>query len=108
LSLASDTEMAHMTLDRTEDFRRWLDDLHDDVGHGAILNRLDRLKLGNAGDAGPVGDGMMEIRIHVGPGYRVYYKVYRRSHAVVYWAGKKATQRADVKKAKRLAAELEE
>jgi putative addiction module killer protein len=63
--------------------------------------------MGNAGDVAPVGEGISEMRIHHGPGYRLYY-VQRGDTALVLWGGTKATQDRDIAKAKGLASEYKE
>ena len=63
-----------LELRQTEVFSEWLEALRDRQAKGRILARLKRLSLGNPGDVQPVGEGISELRIHCGPGYRVYYK----------------------------------
>ena len=67
-----------------------------------VVARIDRLKLGNPGDVAPVGDGASEMRIHYGPGYRVYF-AQRGEMCTVLIGGDKSTQAADIKRAKHLA-----
>lgn len=96
-----------ITLVQSDDFATWLAGLRDDKGKAHILDRLNRASFGNFGDCAPVGDGISEMRIHHGPGYRVYFT---RHGAVVYvllCGGDKKSQRRDIAKAKRLAKELE-
>lgn len=96
-----------LTLVRSNDFVDWLDGLSDQKARAQILSRLNRAIFGNFGDCEPVGEGVSEMRIHHGPGYRVYFV---RSGTVVYvllCGGTKGTQRRDIAKAKRLAKELE-
>lgn len=96
------------TFIRTDAFATWLLKLRDAAGKARILVRLDAAVLGNFGDCAPVGEGVSEMRIHTGPGYRVYYK---RRNAVLYvllLGGNKSTQARDIKRAIRLARELEE
>jgi putative addiction module killer protein len=84
-------------------FADWLDGLSDNIAKANILNRLARAKLGNFGDCEPVGEGVFEMRIHSGAGYRVYYV---RTGSVVYvllCGGNKATQKRDIATAKKLA-----
>lgn len=91
---------------RTEDFSDWLSALSDDTGKAQILDRLNRASLGNFGDCAPVGEGVSEMRIHHGPGYRVYFM---RRGLVVYvllCGGSKSSQKRDIAKAKRMAKEL--
>jgi len=70
-----------------------------------IASRLDRLAFGNAGDVRPVGEGVSELRIDYGPGYRVYFKQRGDTIAILLCGGDKRTQDRDIKTAKRLAAE---
>jgi len=82
--------------------------LRDDRARAKIAARIDRLALGNPGDVEPVGDGVSELRIHYGPGYRVYF--IRRGEAVIVLlcGGDKSTQAKDIKTAKMLASGLED
>ena len=89
-------------------FARWLDALRDAKGRARILARLDRLAEGHAGDAKPVGEGVSELRIDVGPGYRVYYKKTGRIVIVLVCGGDKGTQRRDIERALRMARNLAE
>lgn len=87
-------------------FAEWLRALKDDVAKANILRRLASAELGNFGDSEPVGEGVQEMRVHSGPGYRVYYV---RHGAVVYvllCGGTKSTQRRDMRSARRMAREL--
>jgi putative addiction module killer protein len=89
---------------RTDEFDRWLKKLKDTRAKAKIIVRIERLAHGNAGDVAPVGEGLSELKIDYGPGYRVYYK--RSGDSVeILWAGTKASQSADIEKAKALAAE---
>src|SRR4051794_34503793 len=92
----------------TDAFADWLDCLRDATGRAKILVRIQRLSRGNAGDVGPVGEGISEMRIHYGPGYRVYYKQQRSDVIVLLAGGDKSTQARDIETAKRLANELKE
>lgn len=83
-------------------FQKWFDDLEDDAVFGAVTKRLQRLALGNAGDAAPVGEGVSELRVHLGAGWRVYY-VRRGDAYVLLYGGSKRTQADDIEEAKRLA-----
>src|SRR5699024_8061198 len=89
----------------TDDFDRWLRKLKDRQGRLRILSRIDRLAHGNPGDAKAVGQGVLELRLTYGPGYRVYYA--QRGHRVVLLlcGGDKSTQQNDITKAQELAAE---
>ena len=73
-----------------------------------MLARIDRLSLGNPGDVAPVGDGVSEMRIHYGPGYRVYYIQRGEEFVVLLCGGDKSSQDSDIRAAKKLASELED
>ncbi|MBN9529158.1 MAG: type II toxin-antitoxin system RelE/ParE family toxin [Alphaproteobacteria bacterium] len=93
---------------QTEAFREWLAALDDKVGKLAIVSRLDRLSFGLFGDVEPIGEGLSELRIHVGPGYRVYVMQRGKVLVIVLAAGTKRTQRRDIKAARALAGEIRE
>jgi len=90
----------------TEEFDRWLSDLADERARTKIASRVARLRFGNAGDAKPVGEGLSEMRVHHGPGYRIYYKQTNKTIIVMLCGGDKSTQEKDVRRAKKMAAEL--
>lgn len=97
-----------ITFIRTDAFAEWLRKLSDAKGRARILARLDSAALGNFGDCMPVGEGVSEMRIHTGPGYRLYYT---RRDSVLYLlllGGDKSTQKRDIKRAIKIARELEE
>jgi len=87
-------------------FTAWLDALRDDRALIRIAVRIRRLELGNPGDAKPVGEGISEMRIDYGPGYRVYFKRTGRTVTILLCGGEKSTQSQDIAQAKRLAREL--
>ncbi len=91
-----------LELKQTEQFRSWRTRLKDERTRALIASRLDRLAYGHAGDAAPVGEGISELRIHHGPGYRIYF--HRRGNTVVILlcGGDKGSQTKDIKTAKRL------
>lgn len=91
----------------TDAFARWLWRLRDEEARARVLDRIERLKQDNPGDVRPVGEGVSELRIPYGPGYRVYY-VQRGTLAVLLGGGTKRTQRGDIRKARDLARELDE
>lgn len=92
----------------TEAYAKWFAGLRDRVARARIDIRIRRLSLGNAGDAKPVGDGVSELRIDHGPGYRVYF-IQRGDVLIVLLAGgDKSTQDKDIRNAKALAKELQE
>lgn len=92
---------------RTGTFDGWLAGLRDRSGRARILVRIGRLQAGNPGDVKPVGEGVSEMRIEFGPGYRVYF--IRRGPLLILLlaGGDKSTQAADIEMAKRLAKETE-
>jgi putative addiction module killer protein len=93
---------------QTDGFAKWLTALRDHKARIKILGRIARLMQGNLGDVQPVGDGVSEMRIHFGPGYRVYF-VRRGLHLVILLGGgSKKTQLRDIQAAKALAGRLEE
>jgi len=88
---------------RTEVYARWLDGLRDVRGRARVLVRVERLAAGNPGDVKPVGEGVSEMRIDYGPGYRVYFKKQSRTLVVLLAGGDKRTQSADIETALHLA-----
>jgi putative addiction module killer protein len=92
---------------RTVVFAEWMDGLRDIRARAKIVARIDRMALGNAGDVEPVGEGVSELRIHYGPGYRVYFTRRGLTLVVLLCGGDKSTQARDIRAAKLLAAELE-
>lgn len=96
------------TLIRTAEFAGWLQRLRDLKGKARILSRLDSAALGNFGDCEPVGEGVSEMRIHFGPGYRVYYKRRRTEVYLLLIGGDKSTQKRDIKLALEMARQLKE
>jgi putative addiction module killer protein len=91
---------------KTEIFAKWLDGLDDIRARARILVRIERLAAGNPGDVKPVGEGVSEMRIDYGPGYRVYYKKKGRSVVILLAGGDKRTQSRNIKTALRLARNL--
>ncbi len=88
------------------EFVKWLDAVRDPFAKVRVIKRIRMAEAGNFGDCKPVGNGVSEMRIHYGPGYRVYFT---RRHAVVYLlliGGDKSTQDPDIKLAKQLAFNL--
>ena len=92
---------------QTETFRAWLETLRDRRAAAKIAARLARLELGNFGDAEPVGEGVSELRIHYGPGYRVYLVQRGEVLVVMLCGGDKSSQHRDIRWAKAMARELE-
>ena len=95
-----------MEVRKTEAYAKWLDGLRDIRARARILARVERLAAGHAGDAQPVGDGVSELRIHYGPGYRVYFKQKGRELLLLLAGGDKRSQAKDIKTALRLARNL--
>lgn len=93
---------------RTDEFDRWLADLQDDVGKAAINDRIDRVRGGNLGDVKPVkgAQGLYEIRVDVGPGYRAYFIAVGSTIVLLLIGGDKSTQTADIRKAKDMLADI--
>jgi len=91
---------------KTKTFAKWLDDLDDIRARVRILVRIERLAAGNPGDVKPVGEGVSELRIDYGSGYRVYYKKKGRSLVILLAGGDKRTQSRNIKTALRLARNL--
>ena len=97
-----------VTIKKTVIFTKWLDGLKDMHGRAKILTRLQRFSEGNFGDVKPVGDGVSEIRVNYGPGYRSYYWYMEEDVVILLNGGDKKTQARDIKKAKSLAKQLKE
>lgn len=90
---------------RSATFDRWLSELRDRRAVARIAARLDRLASGNPGDAQPVGNGVSELRINHGPGYRVYFIQRGPVLIILLCGGNKSSQDRDIKQAKALAAQ---
>ena len=86
--------------DGCEPFTEWLNALRDKVAQARIRVRLRQAQAGNFGDVEPVGDGVSELRIHVGAGYRVYYGRRGKTVVILLCGGDKSSQMADIKRAK--------
>jgi putative addiction module killer protein len=91
---------------KTETFAKWIDGLPDIRARARVQARIERLVIGHTGDAKPVGEGVSELRIDYGPGYRVYFKKQGRSVVILLAGGDKRTQSRDIKTALRLARDL--
>lgn len=86
-------------------FRKWHGKLHDAKAKALIAMRLQRLATGNAGDAAFVGEGICELRIHYGPGYRVYFQQRGDILILLLCGGDKSTQDRDIRAAKLIASQ---
>jgi len=93
---------------QTETFRKWRMRIKDERTRALIASRLDRLAFSHLGDVEPVGQGINELRIHHGPGYRIYFWKRGDLIIVLLCGGDKSTQTKDIKTAKRLADEWRE
>ena len=93
------------TIKETDTFSKWLLKLKDIRAKVAIIRRIKRVKDGNFGDHKPVGEGVSELRLTIGPGYRVYYTHKNDEIIVLLIAGDKSSQSKDIEKAKVLAKE---
>ncbi|MBV9144364.1 MAG: type II toxin-antitoxin system RelE/ParE family toxin [Acidobacteria bacterium] len=82
-------------------FSDWMDDLEGQAIYGVIMNRIDRVAAGNFGDCWSVGHGVFELRIDIGPGYRVYFGRVGSEIVVLLGGGTKKTQRDDIKVAQK-------
>jgi putative addiction module killer protein len=92
-----------MKIRRTGEFDKWFNKLWDPEAKARILTRIRRLAEGNPGDVKPVGEGISEMRIDYGPGYRMYYKNTGKEIIILLCGGDKTTQQADIDRAKKLA-----
>ncbi|WP_257282143.1 type II toxin-antitoxin system RelE/ParE family toxin [Endozoicomonas sp. ISHI1] len=97
-----------LKVQKTKQFAKWMTGLKDQRARSAIAARIDRLAFGQSGDAKPVGMGVSELRIHIGKGYRVYYKQQGKYLFILLCGGDKATQQRDIKMAKELVKLIEE
>jgi putative addiction module killer protein len=93
---------------KTNHFVKWLDGLKDFRARARVLARIKRLASGNPGDVRPVGEGVSELRIHYGPGYRVYFKQFGRTFVVLLAGGDKNSQGKDIQNAIEISRNLEE
>ena len=91
---------------QTSEFAEWFAALGDQRARSRIAARIVRIEAGNLGDCKSVGAGASELRVDFGPGYRVYFAIRGRELVILLCGGDKGSQRRDVVKARRLAAEL--
>ena len=91
---------------KTEVYTKWLDGLRDITARARVLVRVERLIEGNPGDVKPVGEGVSELRISYGSGYRVYFKQKGNEIIILLAGGEKGTQNIDIKTALELARNL--
>jgi putative addiction module killer protein len=88
--------------DGREPFTEWLNSLRDKAAQARIRVRLRQVEAGNFGDSQPVGEGVVELRVHLGAGYRVYFGRHGRSVVLLLCGGDKGSQASDIKQAKAL------
>jgi len=93
---------------KTEIFAKWFESLKDRRAKARIQARIDRMEMGNVGDVGPVGEGVSELRIFYGPGYRVYFTQRTSVVVILLCGGDKSSQQSDIAKAIKIAKQLEE
>jgi len=93
---------------KTEIFSKWFDGLKDRRAKARIQARIDRAEMGNFGDVAPVGEGVSELRIFYGPGYRVYFIQQGPFVAILLSGGDKSTQTLDIARAKEIAKQIED
>ncbi|KRQ17771.1 type II toxin-antitoxin system RelE/ParE family toxin [Bradyrhizobium manausense] len=91
---------------QTDIFASWLRALKDANAVARIAARIRRLELGNLGDVKPVGEGVSELRIDYGPGYRIYFIQQGNTAVILLCGGDKRTQNKDIRTAKRMAKEV--
>lgn len=97
-----------MRVERTDEYAKWIDALEDRVGRARILVRVERLIAGNPGKHRNLTDGVAELKIESGPGYRVYYAQRGMRLLLLLAGGDKSSQSRDIRLAIRLAREFEE
>ncbi|PRH41180.1 addiction module antitoxin RelB [Burkholderia vietnamiensis] len=95
-----------MRIEQTDDFAKWLRGLRDHIARAQIAKLIQRLARGQYGDMKPVGAGVSEMRVHVGPGYRVYFVQRGSTLVVLLCGGDKSTQQRDIERAIALSAQL--
>jgi len=93
---------------RTPQFDQWLRGLRDPIAKARVAARIRSAQAGNFGDCEPVGDGISEMRIHAGPGYRVYYARHGEVVYLLLCGGDKSSQKRDIQQAKALLKSVEQ
>jgi putative addiction module killer protein len=96
-----------LDVQQTDVFASWFAGLRDRTVRGRITARIERLQLGNPGDVKPVGEGLSELRLDFGPGYRLYFTQRGERFILLLCGGTKRTQSSDIAQAEQIAAELE-
>jgi putative addiction module killer protein len=95
------------TVLKTEQYDAWFDDISDKVTRNRITARIKRIEQGNLGDIRSIGDGVSEMRLDFGPGYRLYFTQRGFELIILLCGGDKSSQKRDIKRAKTLAAQLD-
>jgi putative addiction module killer protein len=90
-------------LRQTNEFSRWIDALRDIRARARVQARIERLAMGNPGDTKLIGEGVCELRVDYGPGYRVYFTRHGREVVILLSGGNKSGQTKDIRTALRLA-----
>jgi len=93
---------------KTDAFLKWIANLRDERAKAKIAARIDRIAFGNFGDVKPVGEGISELRIQYGQGYRVYFTKIANNIIILLCGGDKSTQQNDIKEAKKIAKDFNE
>jgi putative addiction module killer protein len=97
-----------LQVDKTDEYREWIDSLNDRTGRARILVRVERLIMGNPGQHRKLTDGVCELKVEFGPGYRVYYSQRGTRLLLLLAGGDKSTQQQDIALAIRLARNIQE
>ena len=105
--IRSDTMRPMNTFLRTKEFDAWLSGLKDKIGRARILHRIRSAEQGNFGDSEPVGGGVFEMRVHIGPGYRAYFTRHAEVVYLLLLGGDKSSQKRDIKRAIEMARNLD-
>ena len=95
------------TFERSEEFDAWLSNLKDKVGRARIILRIRSAEHGNFGDCEPVGEGVFEMRVHFGSGYRAYFTRRAKAVYLLLLGGDKSSQKRDIKRAIKMARTLD-
>lgn len=106
MCIPQDTINRVIEVHKTEVFSRWLDGLRDLHARARVQARIERLIVGNPGDVKPIGEGVSELRIDYGPGYRVYFTRHGRELIILLAGGDKSSQARDIKIALRMARQI--
>lgn len=95
-----------LTIQQTDAFQSWLHNLKDMQARVQIFARIDRLRLGHFGDCKVVGENVSELRMHSGPGYRIYFMKHQHTVVVLLAGGTKSSQKRDIKQAQKMAKQI--